>query len=188
MLKKTGLLLVVSFIAVIMSCTGCCTKTTRRKPPKNQQTTEDPASDHSRPEHVAKSSGGDEIGIFEQRQLPEREKDRFTRELYRRFELSFEMFQKQNYDGALREVERVQLEIKDDPYLSMQTWYLTAMIYHRTGKSSRRDRSMRKMMEMMEAVQKDPRFRTSFEDGMLSQEVVDMAISSGEERYAEFAE
>jgi len=118
-------------------------------------------------------------------QLPEREKDRRSQELYRRLELSFEMFQKENFDGALREVERVQMDVNDDPYLEMQTWYLSAMIYHKTSKTSRRSRAMRKMLELMETLQKDPRFRESFDEGMMSQQVIDMALTQGEGKYVD---
>ncbi|HMM61608.1 MAG TPA: hypothetical protein PKC25_15925, partial [Candidatus Rifleibacterium sp.] len=65
---------------------------------------------------------------------PLRDKDKRIKEQYRRLEYAFEMYNSTNFDGALREVERLQLEINNDPYLEMQSWYLSAMIYHKSDK------------------------------------------------------
>jgi len=176
-------LLILNFMAVVLCCTGCCTRSGPR-PVRNifPDNTVRPVSQVG-----SQPSGADagEASVFAETQPPEREKDRRTQELYRRLELSFEMFQKENFDGAMREVERVQMDINDDPYLEMQTWYLSAMIYHKTAKPSRRGRAMRKMLELMETLQKDPRFRESFEEGTMSQQVIDMALTRGEGKYAE---
>ncbi len=170
-------------MAVVLCCTGCCTRSVPR-PIRNIF-----PDNHARPVSPAGSqpveTSAGEASVLAESQPPEREKDRRTQELYRRLELSFEMFQKENFDGALREVERVQMDINDDPYLEMQTWYLSAMIYHKTEKPSRRGRAMRKMLELMETLQKDPRFRESFEEGTMSQQVIDMALTRGEGKYAE---
>lgn len=183
MLKSRKWLFILNVLAISLFCTGCCTKTGQQKAVR--KFSPNPVSTQKRPDVTTGDGTG--IGIIEtaERKLPEREKDRRTQELYKRLELSFEMFQKNNLDGSLREVERVQMDINDDPYLDMQTWYLSAMIYHKTGKTSRRTRAMRKMLESMETLQKDPRFRESFEDGMMSQQVIDMALSKGEGRYVE---
>ncbi|EKD83409.1 MAG: hypothetical protein ACD_39C00697G0003 [uncultured bacterium] len=184
MLKNSNRLLVLfSVFAIALFCTGCCTRQPRQAP--DQKFTPDPALTAKRPVAQDLSSGADETNVLSERELPEREKDRRTQELYKRLEFSFDMFQKENLDGALREVERVQMDINDDPYLEMQTWYLSAMIYHKSGKTSRRSRAMRKMLELMETLQKDPRFRESFEEGMMSQQVIDMALSKGEGRYVD---
>lgn len=170
-------------MAVVLCCTGCCTKTGPR--PIRNIFPENPVKSVSRVGSQTEVQNSGEASVLVDPQLPEREKDRRTQELYRRLELSFEMFQKENFDGALREVERVQMEINEDPYLEMQTWYLSAMIYHKTAKPSRRGRAMRKMLELMETLQKDPRFRQSFEEGAMSQQVIDMALTQGEGKYAE---
>ncbi|GAB4274028.1 MAG: hypothetical protein Kow0029_14100 [Candidatus Rifleibacteriota bacterium] len=105
-------------------------------------------------------------------------------EQYKRLEYAYKMLKDSNPQGALREIERLQMNIRNDPYLEMQAWYLSAMIYHRMGKPSRRKRSMRKMLETMEQLQKDPRFMAAYNEGMDAQEVVKMAIKEGE-KYAE---
>ena len=181
--NSSRLLILLNIVAIILFCTGCCTRQTRRPP--DQKFTPDPNQTERRPAVPDVNSGVALATDFSERQLPEREKDRRTQELYKRLEFSFDMYQKENFDGALREVERVQMEINDDPYLEMQTWYLSAMIYHKSGKTSRRSRAMRKMLEVMETLQKDPRFRESFEEGMMSQQVIDMALSKGEGRYVD---
>ncbi|HAE38804.1 MAG TPA: hypothetical protein DCG57_09210, partial [Candidatus Riflebacteria bacterium] len=173
----------LNVLAIILFCTGCCSRQTRR--PADQKFTPDPSQTVRRPAVQDASAGVAAVAELAERQLPEREKDRRTQELYKRLEFSFDMYQKDNFDGALREVERVQMDINDDPYLEMQTWYLSAMIYHKSGKTSRRSRAMRKMLEVMETLQKDPRFRESFEEGMMSQQVIDMALSKGEGRYVD---
>ncbi len=183
MLRNMKWLLILNVMAVVLCCTGCCTRVGSRPirnifPSGPSETVE--KSDSSLVEqHLSEASA------LAGKQMPEREKDRRTQELYRRFELSFEMFQKDNFDGALREVERIQMDLNDDPYLEMQTWYLSAMIYHKTEKPSRRGRAMRKMLELMETLQKDPRFRESFEEGMMSQQVIDMALTQGEGKYVD---
>ncbi len=176
-------LLILNIVAVALFCTGCCTKAGSRPIrnifPGGSGVTVD------RPDSQPVDQNVEVATVLADRQLPDREKDRRTQELYRRLELSFEMFQKENFDGALREVERVQMDVNDDPYLEMQTWYLSAMIYHKTEKPSRRSRAMRKMLELMETLQKDPRFRESFEEGMMSQQVIDMALTKGEGKYVD---
>jgi hypothetical protein len=181
--NSNRLLILLNVLAIILFCTGCCNRQARR--PSGQKFTPDPSQTERRPAVQDASAGVAAVAELSERQLPEREKDRRTQELYKRLEFSFDMYQKENFDGALREVERVQMDINDDPYLEMQTWYLSAMIYHKSGKTSRRSRAMRKMLEVMETLQKDPRFRESFEEGMMSQQVIDMALSKGEGRYVD---
>jgi hypothetical protein len=170
-------------MAVVLCCTGCCTRL-RSRPIRNIFPDE-PVRPVSQSDSRPADANTGEASVLAELPPPERKKDRLTQELYRRLELSFEMFQKENFDGALREVERVQMDVNEDPYLEMQTWYLSAMIYHKTAKPSRRGRAMRKMLELMETLQKDPRFRESFEEGLMSQQVIDMALSQGEGKYAE---
>ena len=177
------LFILLNVLAIALFCTGCCTRPTQRLP--GQKFTPDLAHANRRPDASSLHPENGDAVEFTDNQQPQREKDQRTQEMYRRLEFSFEMYRKDNFDGALREVERVQMDINDDPYLEMQTWYLSAMIYHKTAKTSRRSRAMRKMLELMETVQKDPRFRSSFEDGMTSQQVIDMALSKGEGRYVD---
>ncbi|MFZ5952906.1 MAG: hypothetical protein ACOYXC_19540 [Candidatus Rifleibacteriota bacterium] len=113
------------------------------------------------------------------------EERRRKTEQYRRLEYAHQMLINSNVEGSLRELERLQLDLRDDPYLEMQTWYLSAMAYHKQGKPSRRKRSMRKMLETMEILQKDPRFKAAHEDGKMAQDVVKMAISKGGDKFAE---
>ncbi|MBU1108796.1 MAG: hypothetical protein KKB51_19120 [Candidatus Riflebacteria bacterium] len=177
------LFILLNVMAIALLCTGCCARQGQQLP--SQKFAPDPVQTVRKPDiSVADAENNDAIE-FTDNQKPRREKDKRTQELYRRLEFSFEMYEKDNFDGALREVERVQMDINDDPHLEMQTWYLSAMIYHKTGKTSRRSRAMRKMLELMETVQKDPRFRNAFEDGMMSQQVIDMALSKGEGRYVD---
>ena len=85
------------------------------------------------------------------------------------------MMKAANLEGALRLVDRIHQEEGRDPYVSMQTWYLKAMIYHRQKDSPKRKDAMNAMLKSMETMQKDPRFRQSFEDG---QEVADVIKTS----------
>lgn len=171
-------------IIVVLTATGCCGRSTKRPTggKKNDGQVADPSrTDVKNPVDSVSAKNTGAVDISE----PESDSQKRSASLYRRLENSFAMFNTDNIDGALRELERVQLEINNDPYLEMQTWYLSAMIYHKTGKSSRRKRSMRKMLEVMEQLQKDPRFRRSFEDGKMSQDVIKLAIEKGEGRYVE---
>lgn len=175
-------LVMVALLAA--GCTGCCVRA-RTKPVK----VIDKGSSDQRADKntlVDKGASGETIvdkPVDTSNDISD--KDKLSAALYRRLENAFDMLQSDNLDGAQREIERVQLEINNDPHLEMQSWYLSAMIYHKSGKTSRRKRSMRKMLESMEQLQKDPRFRRSFEDGMMSQEVIKLAIEKGDGRYVE---
>lgn len=117
-------------------------------------------------------------------QLPLRAKDERTSQLYGKMDYANKMYKKRNYDGALREVERIQNEINDDPYLKMQAWALAAKIYDKTGKTSRRKRSYTKMMEAMEEVRKDSRYKRAYEEGKLCVELIEIAKQKGDDKYA----
>lgn len=163
---------------------GCCSRKTdqsnkRRIEPKPQVA--DKSSTAAPPSAIG-VNGKDQS----MRNVTVSDAEKLSASLYRRLDYSFEMFRRDNMDGALREVERLQLEINNDPYLEMQSWYLSAMIYHKTGKASRRKRSMRKMLETMEQLQKDPRFKRAFQDGMDSQDLVNMALKKSEGKYADY--
>ncbi len=176
---------VVLLVLLVMNLPGCCSRKTVEKRPvsgkKNSavSSTASPVTEKASPAIGEVMISGNESG----RKL--RDQDKKTKEQYRRLEYAFDMYNTANYDGALREVERLQLEINNDPYLEMQSWYLSAMIYHKSDKTSRRKRAMRKMLESMEQLQKDPRFLNAHADGMISQEIMKMAIEKGEGRYAE---
>ena len=115
-----------------------------------------------------------------------RAQDEHTSELYEKFDYANKMLKNRNYDAALREVNRIQQEIKDDPYLELQTWALTAEIYDKTGKTSRRKRCYTKMLEAMEEVKKDSRYKKAYQDGMLCQDFIDMTLKKGDKKYGEF--
>ena len=76
-------------------------------------------------------------------------------------------------------------QIENDPYLEAQTWSLSAMIYDKQGKTSRRKRSFRKMTECIEALQKDSRYINVYKEGMLYQELFGTIKEMGGEKYAE---
>ena len=183
MLKRTGQLLALPILVAALLCTGCCTRT---RPTRKVAVDDRQKMNFDKTEAVEQGQSKTELNLFQEPVLAEREKDRRTQELYRKFEHSHQMFLKANFDGALREIDRIQMEISDDPYLEMQTWYLSAMIYHKTAKGSRRNRAMRKMLQSLETLQKDPRFRESFEDGMMCQQVIDMAIEKETGKYDAF--
>jgi len=173
-------------VLAMLSLPGCCTRKAvdRRKASSERSSEKSPAT-VTRTVAAPTAADGEVMVSGNETARILRPQDRKTKEQYRRLEYAFDMYNSQNYDGSLREVERLQLEIDNDPYLEMQSWYLSAMIYHKTDKSSRRKRAMRKMLESMEQLQKDPRFRNAYEDGMIGQELVGMAVKKGEGRYAE---
>ena len=175
---------------LLLNLSGCCSrKTVEKRPGQNTRTNIDgkPLNGTAGTTRSAASSGEQMIAGNEMTRAL-RPQDQKTKEQYQRLEYAFSMYNVNNFDGALREVERLQLEINQDPYLEMQSWYLSAMIYHKTDKISRRKRAMRKMLETMEQVQKDPRYRSAHADGMISQEMIKLAKEKGDGRYAEFAE
>lgn len=175
------------FLAVlaVFASAGCCSRRSdnRIKPRKDPKREVVDRSNTVTPLSVGESV--DKKADFAENSAVS-DAEKLSASLYRRLDYSFEMFRRDNMDGALREVERLQLEINNDPYLEMQSWYLSAMIYHKTGKASRRKRSMRKMLETMEQLQKDPRFRKSFQDGMDSQDLINMALKKSEGKYADY--
>ncbi len=175
---------VVLTVLVVLTATGCCSRT-RKKPAGGVDSTSLPV-DNTRTSNEQNGVKVESVpAVFTETPAALSDSEKLTASLYLRLENAFDMYKSDNIDGAQREIERVQLEIRNDPHLEMQTWYLSAMIYHKSGKTSRRKRSMRKMLEVMEQLQKDPRFRRSFEDGMVSQDVIKLAIEKGVGRYVE---
>jgi len=178
------LCLFLTFLAVL-AMTGCCSRKADRSHRPRRDLTKTPAE--NRDISVSSTAADPSVNKAGSAVTPAvSAADKLSSSLYRRLDYSFEMFRRDNMDGALREVERLQLEINNDPYLEMQSWYLSAMIYHKTGKASRRKRSMRKMLETMEQLQKDPRFKKSFQDGIESQDLINMALKKGEGKYADY--
>jgi len=88
-----------------------------------------------------------------------------------------------NYEGALREADRVQRDNPRDPNVTMRTSYLKAMVFHRMNDVNRRKEAMNQMLKSMEDVQKDPRFRAAFEDGTANAEIIKMSIDRAGDRY-----
>lgn len=118
--------------------------------------------------------------------LPLRAQDERTNELYEKFNYANKMFKNRNYDAALREIDRIQQEINNDPYLKVQTWALTAAVYDKTGKTSRRKRAYTKMLEAMDELLKDSRYRKAYEDGMACKDFADLAAKKGDKKYGVF--
>lgn len=96
------------------------------------------------------------------------------------------MLKGRNYEGALREAERVQRDNPGDPNVTMQASYLKAMIFHRMSDGNRRKEAMNEMLKSMEALQKDPRFRAAHEDGLDNAEIIKMSIDRSENRYGSY--
>lgn len=93
------------------------------------------------------------------------------------------MLKGKNYEGALREAERVQRDNPRDPNVTMRTSYLKAMIFHRMNDGNRRKEAMDQMLKSMEELQKDPRFRAAHEDGVANSEIIKMSIEQSGSRY-----
>ncbi len=130
------------------------------------------------------TSGGFEgVDLTLDGELPLRSRDEQTNELYEKLNYANKMYKNSNYEGALREISRIQQNIKDDPYLHLQTWALAAMIYDKTGKTSRRKRAYTKMLEVMEEVKKDSRYKKAYEDGMLCQDLIASVTKKGDKKY-----
>lgn len=87
-------------------------------------------------------------------------------QLYKRLDNSYEMYKRKNYESALSEVESVMRNLHKDPYLEAQTWAMSAMIYDKQHKNSRRKRAYRKMVECIENLQKDSRYTNMYKEGM----------------------
>ncbi len=181
--RYLSLLLLTTLI--LSSVTGCCTRKSGKIGKSGGTKNEIVANsrENSTKEKMqVSSSRSDELNTGDSRVDQMR---RRKTEHYRRLEYAHSLLLGSDPQSALRELERLQMDIRDDLYLEMQTWYLSAMIYHKLGKSSRRKRSMRKMLETMEALQKEPGFKEALEDGNISQEVIQMAIGKAGEKYAE---
>lgn len=176
------------FLLLSSGITGCCTRTTPKKGKKGpikQDSADSLLTDRSVEGGTEKLRHRRVIDELKTGDPHVDEQRRRKTEQYRRLEYAHEMLMNSNSQAALREVERLQMDIRDDSYLEMKTWYLSAMIYHKMGKTSRRKRSMRKMLECMETLQKDPRFKAAYKDGQDANEVIKMAISKEGEKYAE---
>jgi hypothetical protein len=184
--KKTSFqILFFITILLISFVTGCCTKKKKIIDAKDQIS--EITSIIAESEKKTGGSGSAKKSFKEKTQdsYAVRAANRKTAGLYKRLEHSYDMLERSNPEGALREVERLQREIRNDPYLEMQSWYLSSMIYHKMGKASRRKRSMRKMLETMEILQKDPRFRSAYEVGMGIQGLIEHTKKKEGKKYAE---
>lgn len=178
--------MIVASMLVISLATGCCTRKVQKNDngsPDLRQTGRFDERQSQTRKRLPGLDKEDELNTLDPRLNEIR---RRKTEQYRRLEYAHEMLVDNNPQGSLRELERLQLDIREDPYLEMQAWYLSAMVYHKLGKPSRRKRSMRKMLETMELLQKDPRFRTIYEDGKLSQQAIDKAKKEAGVKYDKF--
>ena len=129
---------------------------------------------------------GNDLDIDLIGKLPLRPQDERTQELYEKFNYANKMFRSSNYEAALREINRIQQEINNDPYLKLQTWALTAAVYDKTGKTSRRKRAYTKMLEAIEELHKDSRYKKAYADGMICQDFANLAVKKGDKKYGEF--
>ncbi len=116
-------------------------------------------------------------------ELPLRAKDERTKELYEKLDYANKLFKSRNYDSALREINRIRQQVDDDSYLKLQTWALSAMIYNQMGNTSKRKHSYRKMMESLDEVKKDARYKKAYEDGMVCQGLIASATQKGDKKY-----
>ena len=103
--------------------------------------------------------------------------------IYKELEEAQTMLENKNAEGALRAVERIQNSVTDNPYLEMQAWYLSVEIYDKLGKTSRRKRAMRKMMDSIEIMQKNPSYRNSYKDGMISKDLINRVMEKEKGKY-----
>lgn len=174
-------------LVIALDLTGCCGyKGGKKQSGKSSKTRT--ASSSKKSKSIVSSNAfeqSDGLVVSPTADIELKAQDERTTELYEKMDYANKMFKNENYDGALREVERIQREIDDDPYLEMQTWCMAAMIYDKTGKTSRRKRSYNKMLECMEKVQLDKRYKSAFEDGKLCKEYVELALEKGNKNYAE---
>ena len=93
------------------------------------------------------------------------------------------MIKTSNLEGALRLVQRVQQENSLDPNVTMQTNYMQAMIFYRQKDSPKRKEAMNQMLKSMEKLQKDPRFRQAYQEGMDSVEVIKQSLEKMGSKY-----
>ena len=175
-------------IALAAAFTGGCCRRRPRQPATPDRSAFERKQERIEDERLSDTATPSQLSL-ENTKLSQRERDhiRLTQELYQRLERSHQLLQSSNPEAALRELERLQQGIRDDPYLEMQTWYLSAMIYHKTGAVSRRRRSMRKMMETLEKLQKDPRFLRAHQLGITNQQLIETVEKNSKgHRYENF--
>lgn len=110
---------------------------------------------------------------------------RQTKTAYSLLQRSYENYRYHNYSAALRELERCQGLIRNDPYLEMQSWYMAVKIHQKMGAVSRKRRAMRRMMESMEELQGDFRFRQAHKQGMATRELIDFFNKKAGDTYAD---
>ena len=126
---------------------------------------------------------GDDLDIDLIGKIPLSSQNEHTKELYEKLNYANKMYRNRNYDSALREIGRIQQEVNNDPYLEMQTWALSAMIYDKTGKNSRRKRSYTKMLEAIEEVKKDSRYKKAYKDGVECGSFIASIAKKGDKKY-----
>lgn len=104
-------------------------------------------------------------------------------EITSQLEQADKMLKGANLEGALRLVQRVEQENSQDPYVTMRTSYLQAMIFNRMKDGPRRKEAMNKLLKDMEALQGDPRFQQGFIDGQANQELIRMSLEKAGRKY-----
>lgn len=168
---------------------GCCHAKKARFAPKSRASTEADQSKKRRRTRFVQTDNENEapclLDIENEPNKPKLETNQElqTKRLYERLEASYSMLQRKNYNGAEHEIELIQQNIHNDPLLEMKTWYLSALIYKQTGKTSRRKHAMNKLMKAFEAVQKDKRFINARNLRLPMQQLADIAYKAGEGEY-----
>lgn len=178
----------VLILLTALNLLGCCgsKKNSSVRRGRSKRYTSSSSGTKKTSSNSEKASADEDIGIDLSDERPLTQAQENTRELYEKMDYAHRMYKSTNYDGALREVERILQKIDNDPYLEMQAWGLSAMIHDKAGRTSRRKRSYRKMIDCMEQLQKDPRFKKSFEDGKECQELIETVKKNGDKKnYAE---
>jgi hypothetical protein len=130
------------------------------------------------------ASLGSEKGKTGQSEVEEFEKARAKHiEVTKSLEEASRMLKSGNLEGSLRLVQRIQQENREDPFVSMQTNYLQAMVFHRQRDPVKRKAAMNEMLRSMETAQKDPRFQKSFEEGMAGVEIIRESLKRHSKQY-----
>ena len=170
-------------LCLLLGTAGC-----RTRKPKATDTTESSTSADSQTATQKSPDGtatGSSLSASPHAEVEAFEKARTKhREVTRSLEDASRMMKSGNLEGSLRLVQRVQQENREDPFVSMQTNYLQAMIFHRQNDPTKRKAAMNEMLKSLENAQKDPRFRRSYEEGMAGVETIRESLQRHSKKYA----
>lgn len=165
--KALSITVVVLFLTIMMAFISCGTKTKRKPSFKNKTAVASSNTVNKTANSVALSDNeapaNENFPRVSKRKLTSEQKQ--TAQLYKRLDTAYSLYQRGNYESALSEVESVMRNLHKDPYLEAQVWAMSAMIYDKQHKNSRRKRAYRKMVECIENLQKDKRYTRMYEVG-----------------------